>query len=542
MRLWWIQLLTTASVLWERLSVACWRLVLWLLLFAALWLFNIPQSLGSAISLLTTIAAVCGVVYFFRTDIRHIRWPTRSDVTRRIETTSNIRHRPLSSFEDVPVGGTRDALWTREQRRRARQLSFLKPAWPRAVIAQQDPKGIRFLVLLAFLCGMIVANVHWKDQIVNGLFPSALQAPIKSQENSITAWIEPPDYTRIDRITLETDSDEVLKIPAGSILKAFAKRSLLFTPSVRIDDQRYKMTDSGDGGFTLDLKLPEGQELSFSTGLLKTRTIAYELVPDTRPALTIDSDPEALPDGQVQFSMTLFDDYGVQALDMRMTLDPVVADIPLGWPAQERRSISSPPQTRFKMAPSYDLTAHPWAGLPVVFTFTAHDHIDQIAQAAPIKVVLPERRFTHPVAQRLIQIRKNLAWNYDKPYVESILALQGLAMIPSHFSHDTRVFLALRVARARLAYNDPSPDIARSVMDLLWDTALRLEDGNLSLAARELRDIQKQLENALRDPNISDQEIASLMQDLRDAMVEYMQAMAREMQKRMAEGYDYQMV
>ena len=35
-------------------------------------------------------------------------------------------------------------------------------------------------------------------------------------------------------------------------------------------------------------------------------------------------------------------------------------------------------------------------------------------------------------------------------------------------------------------------------MQLLWDTALALEDGGVSIAMRELRRLQRELEEALR--------------------------------------------
>ena len=104
------------------------------------------------------------------------------------------------------------------------------------------------------------------------------------------------------------------------------------------------------------------------------------------------------------------------------------------------------------------------------------------------------------------------------------------------FHNDVVVYLGIRTAASRLEYQAASEQVAKEVMALLWDVALRIEDGDLSLAARRLKDAQMALEEALQDPDISEAKIARLMHDLRQAMAEYLTEMAREMQKRAAES------
>ncbi|MEC9343772.1 MAG: DUF4175 family protein, partial [Pseudomonadota bacterium] len=65
------------------------------------------------------------------------------------------------------------------------------------------------------------------------------------------------------------------------------------------------------------------------------------------------------------------------------------------------------------------------------------------------------------------------------------------------------------------------------VLDLLWETALGVEFGDMSEAERRLREAQEALSEALED-GASDEEIARLMDELREAMEEYMQMLARE--------------
>src|SRR5206468_2559388 len=66
------------------------------------------------------------------------------------------------------------------------------------------------------------------------------------------------------------------------------------------------------------------------------------------------------------------------------------------------------------------------------------------------------------------------------------------------------------------------------VEQLLWDTALRIEDGRMSLAERELRRLQQQLQDALAK-NAPDDEIDRLIRELQQALDRYLQALAENM-------------
>ena len=62
----------------------------------------------------------------------------------------------------------------------------------------------------------------------------------------------------------------------------------------------------------------------------------------------------------------------------------------------------------------------------------------------------------------------------------------------------------------------------------MWDTALRIEDGHMSLAEREMRRLQQQLQDALAK-NAPDAEIDRLMKELQQALDRYLQALAENM-------------
>ncbi len=55
----------------------------------------------------------------------------------------------------------------------------------------------------------------------------------------------------------------------------------------------------------------------------------------------------------------------------------------------------------------------------------------------------------------------------------------------------------------------------------LWDLAVQLEEGSLNSARARLERAQERLEEAMRN-GASDEEIAELMQELREATSDYM--------------------
>ena len=91
---------------------------------------------------------------------------------------------------------------------------------------------------------------------------------------------------------------------------------------------------------------------------------------------------------------------------------------------------------------------------------------------------------------------------------------------------DVGNYLALRSAYHRLV-DARDDDALRGVVDYLWTIALGIEDGDLSLAAQELRAAQEALRQALEN-GASDEEIARLTQELREAMQKFLQALAEE--------------
>src|SRR5258708_12460202 len=130
-------------------------------------------------------------------------------------------------------------------------------------------------------------------------------------------------------------------------------------------------------------------------------------------------------------------------------------------------------------------------------------------------MTLPERSFTHPVARAIVEQRKILVQDPDKRK-EVGQALMRIAGLPRMYGDDTVVFMALMTARARLVL-EPEPSAIEPVQRLLWDTAIRVEEGEVGLRERDLRAAEQALRDAL-PRNAPDPELQRLIDQMPAAL------------------------
>ena len=296
-------------------------------------------------------------------------------------------------------------------------------------------------------------------------------------------------------------------------------------PRLAIDATSEDFTAIDKQNFRIERKLTDGKELSLRQGGSLLGRWPIEIVPDHPPTIAFSNPPGATPRAALRLDFRAADDYGVasaQAVIRRpegAADETIELDLPLpGLNLKEAEAASY-----------HDLTPHPWAGLPVEIRLVATDQLGQTGESDPVRTTLPEREFRHPVARAIIDQRKELA--KDPQSANSVAEiLEDLNSRPALFRDDSVVYLGLRVAQQRLRA-DRGKETIVTVSQLLWDTALRIEDGNLSLAERDLRRLQQKLQEALAK-GAPDEEIERLMQELREALDRYLQAMAEEMRRR----------
>jgi uncharacterized protein (TIGR02302 family) len=257
--------------------------------------------------------------------------------------------------------------------------------------------------------------------------------------------------------------------------------------------------------------------------------------PDAPPTVALEGEVEGEPPGSMEFTFSASDDYGVSsgtatvrlnlpAVDRRFGLaadpeprEPVVLDLPMPFRGD---------RARFSEVVLEDLSEHPFANLPISLTLTVIDDAGQIATVSYEVDRLPGMRFFDPLANAIIEMRRDILWTRDNARRTAQL-LRAMTHRPEEGLRGP-VLRHLRNAYQRLegAVDMVSLETQEDVAELLWNAALELEFGELSSALERLQRAQERLAEAMRQ-GASDEEIAELMQEMREAMNDYMQELAQ---------------
>ncbi len=466
-----------------------------------------------------------------------LRWPGETDARRRLESDSGLGHRPLTAAEDELVAGNRDpasvALWQAHKRRVLARLAALRVKPPRPVLAAADPLALRSAVALLLVAGLVVGAADWRGRLDEALRPQ-LGAVAQVLSPSLDVWINPPPYTRHPPLflTAEDGRDGPVPVPTGSELLVQVQGGH-GEPSLRVGTHQVAFEPASLGAFRGSLVIDEGSEIAVEQGADRLGAWPIEVIPDLVPAVDFLAPPGQTERAVLNLRYDASDDYGVSALTARVQridnpdIEPLELELPLA--SGDLRNVEG--------SSYHDLSPHPWAGLAVEITLVARDAIGQEGTSEPARTVLPERIFNHPVARALVELRKQLTLDPNARY-PVVRALSDLNERPAHFFDDIVVSLAIRSAERRLIH-DRSAEAIPEVQSLLWDTALRIEDGELAVAERDLRQIQEALMKALAE-GASDEEIKRLMDELEQALERYLQALAEQLQQQLAQGLEPQ--
>jgi uncharacterized protein (TIGR02302 family) len=514
------------ALAWERLWPSLWPSLAVAGTFLALALFNLPPQLPSYlhVALLAVFAGLFGCALWQGT--HQLRLPGRADARRRIETASGLAHRPLAALEDKLVGGADDpasaALWRIHRERMDAEARNLRVGAPAAGLVRRDPYALRIVLTLALLLGAIDAGSDWSDRIVRSLTPT-IEPGAAAAGVALDIWVTPPDYTGLPPLFLHTGTaQQPVPVPIGSTVLAQVHGGGAL-PELALDDKDSPFTKIDDSNFKGGATITAGKKLAVTQGGRTLGAWAINVIPDLPPTVSFAKPPTQTERGTLRLEYKASDDYGVEGvkaiihLKDNPTAAPLVLDLPL--PGQHLKDAAA--------ASYHDLTPHPWAGLPVEIMLEAVDAIGQTGDSETIEFTLPERIFHNPVAKAIIEARKDLSVH---PEDRSIVAetLSDLSLRPSMFGNDIVVFMALRTAQARLVLNR-DPGTVEAVQRLLWETALRIEDGRTPLTQDDLRQAMQRLQDALAR-NAPDAEINRLMRELQDAINRYLQALAQQMQ------------
>ncbi len=526
--------LARAALLWERVWPAAWPALCVLGGFAVLSLFDLLPWLPGAghVGVLAGfgIAFVGAVAWGVRRRTGAALWNDPIAARRRIELASGLAHRPLQALADRPSAPLdRDAagLWAAHRRRMEEAARRLRVGWPAAGLARRDPWGVRSVLAILLLLGAIDAGADWRDRVARAFLPN-FAGGAAAVAASFDLWLTPPEYTGLAPQFLRAGDAETVQVPTGSALLAQVHGDGA-VPRLAIDGEARDFQPVDKQNFRVEATLTQGRQLSVLQGSAVLGHWPIEIIPDDPPTIAFAQPPKGTPRAALRLDYQAGDDYGVESVKA-VIRRPDAAKI--GGDSEETIELELPlPGLHLKeaQATSYnDLSPHPWAGLPVEIRLVATDALGQTGESAPVQMNLPERVFNHPIARAIIDQRKELV---KDPQSGDAVAeiLEDLNKRPALYRDDVAVYLALHLAQGRLREGNDKDSIA-GVEQLLWDTALRIEDGRMAVAEQDLRRLQQQLQDALAR-NAPDAEIERLMSELRQALDRYLQSLAEELQR-----------
>jgi uncharacterized protein (TIGR02302 family) len=313
------------------------------------------------------------------------------------------------------------------------------------------------------------------------------------------------------------------------------------SPAVKVIEPK---TGGAQGLIEFNVALTEPVSADIRIGGETVSKWRFDLIKDEAPTINLMGNPTATPRGALRLVFRADDDHGVASAEARFALSdgeeinlaPVPAEPgakveadPLLQPPAMPLQLPHANAKRVDSRATQDLTAHPWAGLKVRMTLVARDQAGQEGKSAPYEFILPERKFTKPLAKAVVEQRKKLV--RDPVSTDSVArALEALTLGEDKVIDDSSIYLSLRDAYWRLR-NDASRASLASVVAQLWQVALKIEDGDLPEAERNVKAAQDALAEALKD-NASPEEIKRLVDELRDALSRYLQALASQQQNK----------
>ncbi|MDP4026062.1 TIGR02302 family protein [Methylobacterium sp. NEAU 140] len=523
-----------AAALWEAAWPVLWRglgvgLVFLILSWSGLWLDLAPvwRQIGAAAFAVALAAALAPLLRLPRLD--------RRAALARLDREAGARdpalvHGPASAAQDTLAVGAGDpasrALWALHQSRAARAVAALRVGPPRPGMARRDPYAVRAGLIVAAVASLFAAGPEWRDRLGSAFDWHAPPAPGPSFR--VDGWIDPPLYTRMPPLLVTMGGGEQrLRAPVNSQLivriagaGAAADRTVL-TPSAALvpvpgqearpdlREERFRIT----GGAELTVAMPGERQ-----------RLIVEAIPDRPPEVALVGGPEVNGRGTFNLTYRAKDDYGIASAEGIVEA------------AEGGRSLVPPPRINLALPADasgeaetktlVDLTDNPWSGARVRFHVLVKDEAGQEGRTPVSEITLPARPFRDPLARSLAEERRRLVTTPDTGRRRVQAALDALLIAPETFTPQPAIFLGLRTAAGRLRRAGDDADLT-AVADLLWEMALKIEDGDLSDAEKGLRQAQDRLKEAI-DRGAPDEEIKRLTQDLKQALDKFLSEMAQK--------------
>lgn len=534
-RLRWPLRLTLLGMFAERVVRSFWPLWTVLLVVLAALLLGVHEALPLEAFWAGSVVAILGALVAFGLGVRRFHLPGREEALARLDAT--LPGRPISTLADEQAIGAGDAaseaVWATHVRRMAERLKGVRAVEPDLRLSRRDVFGLRYMALIVFVMAVLFGSLLRVASVAE-MAPGAGEALATGP--AWEGWVEPPLYTGKPSLYLNDIDKADLAVPEGSrvTIRFYGQLGALTlheTVSGRTEDvpaatdpvQSFAIAQDGE----LRIEGEGGQAWQI------------EAVEDAPPEIEFDGTISQGEGGRMEAPFAARDDHGVVGGRLEITLDlpeverrygltvdpepreALVLDLPL--------TISGD-RTDFTETVIDDFSEHPFANLPVRAELFALDDAGQEGLSAPQFATLPGRRFFDPLAKAIIEGRRDLLWNrVNAPRVAQVL--RAVSYRPEDIFRSETAFMKLRFIvrriETRVEIDRLDDDAVAEFAEALWDLAVEIEEGDLSDALERLRRAQDRLSEAIEN-GATDEEIAELMQELREAMQDYMRQLAEQ--------------
>ncbi len=530
--------LTRLGLLAERLTRAFWPLWSILIVCLAALMFGLHEVLPLELLWGVGVLAILGTGAALWRGVTLFRWPSRQDASARLDAT--LSGRPIAALEDEQAVGAGDeaseAVWAAHRRRMEERVKDAKPVGPDLRLSSRDPYALRYVALVALVMALLFGSIFRATTVTDlarGGGDRLATGP------AWEGWIEPPVHTGRPSLYLNDIDRSAFAVPEGSLvtIRLYGEVGALAVAET-VSGRTGELPAATDPSQSFEINQAGTLEVAGSGGQAWDITV----IDDAPPSISTDGPLERTVTGELRQTFSASDDYGVERGKARIALDlgSISRNYGLRVDPETRETIEldlpmpiSGDRSQFSEVLSEDLAKHPWAGLPITLELTASDAIGQVGTTGPQQQIMPGRRFFDPLAQAIVEQRRDLMWSRaNAPRVAQML--RAVSYQPDDVFSQETTYLQLRYLIRRLEaateFDALSEEARDEMADVLWDIALLIEEGDLSDALERLRRAQERLQEAIEN-GATDEEIAELMQELRDAMQQYMQQLAQQNQQ-----------
>lgn len=488
---------------------------------------------------LITFATFLGIfLYGFKNGLSSYKKPNKKALSKSLERSNRLPLGSLGAVRDNAILGDK-SIWKRSLETLDKKIRYL--SWPdfRNQTYNFDKFALRYLALACLVVSLLMHHEYLTlNRLGNAFVPKPqinIAAFFESEPAHYKGWISPPNY--IKQLPIAINSETIPPI------LAWQGAELSLSVTAPDDDQIFISFGSEDDAKALEVVSPNNYSFESVLPDTASRVALFDedmdvlqswpifVEKDQSPTIAFEGKPQITKNGSIKLQYFIQDDHGPKSAELIVSplvstiLDPnpqpFSVDISNNFIRLDRDGVKIWGGQSF-----HDFTGHVWSGLPVMLQLKTIDEAGNEAKSKEVELVLPEREFQSVLAKKIIAIRDQLIEDYMGNRYTAIDDLEEIMVRPGEYFNDIRVFLGLKSALNRLFF-DRFIEEQRSVVRLLWDIAVYLDEGRLKKERNNLMNAENALKRALQD-NQSGSELEQLITNYKRALLNYARASLRE--------------